>query len=71
MSYKSASAFDCIDTSKPFRDCAHIYETATHDNGLLLCRNHDFLFDQGYIMFLTSDGTIIISKALIEKDSTP
>lgn len=52
---------------KPFRDCAHIYETATHDNGLLLCRNHDFLFDQGYISF-NDDGTIIISKALIEKD---
>lgn len=52
---------------KPFRDCAHIYETATHDNGLLLCRNHDFLFDQGYIGF-NDDGTIIISKALIEKD---
>lgn len=52
---------------KPFRDCAHIYETATHDNGLLLCRNHDFLFDQGYISF-NDDGTIIISKALTQKD---
>lgn len=53
---------------KPFRDCAHIYETATHDNGLLLCRNHDFLFDQGYISF-DDNGYLIISDALIEKDS--
>ena len=52
---------------KPFRDCAHIYETATHDNGLLLCRNHDFLFDQGFISF-NDDGSIIISNSLKEKD---
>lgn len=50
---------------KPFRDCAHIYETATHDNGLLLCRNHDFLFDQGYISF-DNQGYLLISKALKE-----
>lgn len=52
---------------KPFRDCAHIYEPATHDNGLLLCRNHDYLFDQGYITF-TEDGQLIVSKALMDKD---
>lgn len=28
---------------KPFRDCAHIYEAIDHNNGLLLCRNHDYL----------------------------
>lgn len=48
---------------KPFRDCAHIYEAIDHNNGLLLCRNHDFLFDQGYISF-AEDGAIMISKDL-------
>ncbi|HIW18382.1 MAG TPA: HNH endonuclease [Candidatus Faecalicoccus intestinipullorum] len=48
---------------KPFRNCAHIYEAADHNNGLLLCRNHDFLFDQGYITF-DNDGKLILSKEL-------
>lgn len=52
---------------KPFRDCAHIYETTTHDNGLLLCRNHDFLFDQGYISF-DKNGYTLVSDALKQKD---
>ncbi len=51
---------------KPFRDCAHIYETIDHNNGLLLCRNHDFLFDQGYITF-TADGTIRISRSCLNQ----
>lgn len=49
---------------KPFRDCAHIYEAIDHNNGLLLCRNHDYLFDQGYITF-DEHGYIIISVALL------
>lgn len=53
---------------KPFRDCAHIYEAIDHDNGLLLCRNHDYLFDQGYITF-DNKGYIIISKALLEREN--
>lgn len=48
---------------KPFRECAHIYEAIDYHNGLLLCRNHDFLFDQGYISF-HNDGTLLISKQL-------
>lgn len=48
---------------KPFRDCAHIYEAIDHNNGLLLCRNHDYLFDQGYISF-DDDGKLLISKQL-------
>ncbi len=48
---------------KPFRDCAHIYEAIDHNNGLLLCRNHDFLFDQGFFCF-DEDGTILISKEM-------
>jgi len=55
---------------KPFRDCAHIFEAADHNNGLLLCRNHDFLFDQGYISF-ADDGSLLIAQALRDKDLVP
>lgn len=51
---------------KPFRDCAHLYEAACHDNGLLLCRNHDILFDQGYMTF-DDEGHAIITEELEEK----
>ena len=36
-------------------------------NGLLLCANHDKLFDEGYISF-RDDGRIMISKQLSSKD---
>ncbi len=56
---------------KPFRDCAHIYEAVDHHNGLLLCRNHDYLFDQGYLSF-SDQGSLIISQELTGKeDMTP
>ena len=42
-------------------------EKADVDNGLLLCPNHDKLFDVGYISF-NDDGTIIISKSLSLND---
>lgn len=51
---------------KPFRDCAHIFETLDHHNGLLLCRNHDYLFDQGLFTFDES-GKILISKSIKNK----
>lgn len=51
---------------KPFRDCAHIYETLDHHNGLLLCRNHDYLFDQGLFSF-DDHGAIMISQNLLHK----
>lgn len=53
---------------KPFRDCAHIFEAIDHNNGLLLCRNHDYLFDQGYIAF-DDKGYIIISEELLSYDN--
>ncbi len=53
---------------KPFRDCAHIYECSDYHNGLLLCRNHDYLFDQGYISF-QDDGSIMISEELAAKEN--
>lgn len=48
---------------KPFRDCAHLYEPIDHNNGLLLCRNHDYLFDQGYITF-DDAGMLQLSREL-------
>lgn len=53
---------------KPFRDCAHIYEAIDNNNGLLLCRNHDYLFDQGYISF-DQQGYIMICEALLDKQN--
>jgi predicted restriction endonuclease len=47
---------------KPWSNSSHL-ERLDINNGLLLCPNHDKLFDQGYITFL-SDGTIAISKEL-------
>ena len=53
-------------------------EKLDHNNGLLLCPNHDKLFDKGYITF-EKDGHIIISdfvseemkeKMYISKDSS-
>lgn len=52
---------------KPFRDCAHIYEAIDHNNGLLLCKNHDYLFDQGYFSF-DDHGKMLISSLIEEKD---
>lgn len=51
---------------KPFRDCAHIYEAIDHNNGLLLCRNHDYLFDQGFITF-NDRGYILLCEELLDK----
>jgi len=52
---------------KPFRDCGHLIESSDHSNGILLCKNHDFLFDQGYLSF-DDTGKIMISTELIEAD---
>ncbi|MBR3840604.1 MAG: HNH endonuclease [Erysipelotrichales bacterium] len=48
---------------RPFRDCAHLIESSDHSNGIILCKNHDFMFDQGYITF-DDNGKIIISSRL-------
>lgn len=42
-------------------------EKLSVDNGLLLCPNHDKLFDLGYISF-GADGNILISESLSETD---
>lgn len=46
---------------------ANNYEKQDENNGLLLCANHDALFDKGYISF-DDNGKIRISKS-IDKDS--
>lgn len=51
---------------KPWSN-ANDYEKQDENNGILLCANHDALFDKGYISF-DDYGKIYISK-LIDKDS--
>lgn len=46
---------------------ANLEEKLDFDNGLLLCPNHDKLFDLGYITFDNS-GNIMISPLLSKKD---
>lgn len=48
---------------KPFIQCSNDDEAYDPNNGLLLSRNMDILFDQGYISF-NNDGTIIYSPQL-------
>lgn len=51
---------------KPWKDC-HSEERLDRDNGLLLCPNHDSLFDKGLITF-DGVGQIIISTDLSSTD---
>lgn len=51
---------------KPFRDCGYLIEAMDSNNGLLLCRNHDYLFDQGYISF-DEQGRLLICDELQDK----
>ncbi len=52
--------------SKPYRD-AEIDELINFYDGLLLCANHDKLYDKGFISF-NNDGNILISKELDDID---
>lgn len=49
---------------KPWRD-SEVDEKLDVDNGLLLCPDHDKLFDQGWISF-DDDGKILITRQLDE-----
>lgn len=51
---------------KPWRDCTSNERLDFH-NGLLLCPNHDYLFDKGYITFDYA-GEIVIADTLSESD---
>lgn len=46
-----------------------IYEKADTENALLLCANHDKLFDKFLITFRFYDGKIEISKSLTEEEN--
>lgn len=45
---------------------SNVFEKADINNGLLLCPNHDKLFDRGYISFNAIDGNLLISNLLDE-----
>lgn len=47
---------------------SNIHEKADNNNGLLLCAQHDKLFDSGLISFDFQTGKIMISKLLSEHD---
>lgn len=47
---------------------SNVEEKVDHNNGLLLCCNHDKLFDHYLITFNSSNGQIEISKTLSEED---
>ncbi|WP_181410197.1 HNH endonuclease [Paenibacillus sp. tmac-D7] len=49
---------------KPWKDAAN-HERLDLNNGLLLCPNHDAMFDKGYITFM-DNGSMLISKLLDE-----
>lgn len=53
---------------KPWSKCSNPKEKTDYEyNGLLLCSQHDKLFDRGYISF-NDDGKIIVSKSLDKKE---
>ena len=52
---------------KPASLC-NIYEKANINNGLLLCANHDKLFDKFLITFSFSTGKIKISRSITERE---
>lgn len=49
----------------PYSKCKFKEDMINHNNGLLLCPNHDALFDKGLISF-DSSGNIIISSEIDE-----
>ena len=42
-------------------------ERVDHNNVMLLCPNHDSLFDKGYISF-SEDGSILLSPVLSDEE---
>lgn len=49
-------------------DCESIEEKVDNNNGLLLCANHDKVFDRHLITFDFIDGSLKMSKSLTEKE---
>lgn len=52
---------------KPSKDC-DVHEKINNNNGLILCANHDKLFDRYIITFKFDTGKIEISDKLSQKD---
>ncbi len=48
--------------AKPWRSCDSIHEKLSENNGLLLCANHDQLFDKGYITIDPKSNKILVSS---------
>lgn len=48
----------------PYSKCSSVGEMVDYNNGLLLCVNHDELFDKGYISFDKDSGKILISNEI-------
>lgn len=55
----------------PYSKCPGVNEMIDCNNGLLLCANHDILFDKGLITFNYKTGNIIISKQIDKKMYIP
>lgn len=51
----------------PYARCSNDHEKYSPNNGLLLCANHDSMFDRGEITF-DQNGNIIVSNNLSERD---
>lgn len=54
--------------AKPRRACDNTHEVLSDNNGLLLCGNHDKLFDKGYISIDIKNREILYSDRLKNKD---
>ena len=75
--YKKCAISQCLVHSLPLMRASHIKpwkdsspeEKVDENNGLLLCPNHDQLFDKGYISF-DDNGKILISSKLDSVERT-
>ncbi|WOO88076.1 HNH endonuclease signature motif containing protein [Mollicutes bacterium LVI A0039] len=53
--------------AKPWSKCYSVHERLSPNNGLLLCENHDALFDKGYITFdIDNNFEVIFAEDLNE-----
>ena len=52
---------------KPAKDC-NVHEKINNNNGLLLCANHDKLFDRYLITFKFDTGEIEVSNKVSQSD---
>lgn len=50
--------------AKPWSKCDNVHERLTSNNGLLLCANHDALFDKGLITFDLENNVILVSNKI-------